>query len=139
VFRETATSAKRPVWPIRSGDRPLAAALLRLAGLVAATCVTTGAYAESLRCNGHSAEVGDSRVALLYKCGEPTLRDTVCAPVVAVGDRRAWPLPAATAQALVGCVPVDEWLYDRGPGHLLATVRLQGGVIQSIRYARSPR
>jgi hypothetical protein len=111
-----------------------------LAGLSA---LPAPARAESLRCNGQSAEVGDSRVSLLYKCGEPLLRDSFCAPVFVGGPQPPGvlpqPLSAPLAQAVVGCVPVDEWLYDRGPGHLMATVRLQSGVIQSIRYARSPR
>jgi hypothetical protein len=101
------------------------------------------ARAESLRCNGHSAEVGDSRVSLLFKCGEPVVRDSFCAPLFVnaapAPGAVPQPLPAPLAQAVAGCVVVDEWLYDRGPGHLMATVRLQSGVIQSIRYARSPR
>lgn len=111
---------------------------LALLGVLAAP-----AHAESLRCNGHSAEVGDSRVSLLYKCGEPVVRDSFCAPLFVntppPPGLRPQPLPAPLAQAIAGCVVVDEWLYDRGPGNLMATVRLQSGVIQSIRYARSPR
>ena len=33
---------------------------------------------------------------------------------------------------------IEEWLYDRGPGNLMATVRFRGGVVQSIRYG-APR
>jgi hypothetical protein len=36
-------------------------------------------------------------------------------------------------------VQIEEWLYDRGPGNLLATVRFRYGVVQSITYGRSPR
>jgi hypothetical protein len=32
---------------------------------------------------------------------------------------------------------VEEWLYDRGPGNLLAVVRIRSGVVQSIHYGRS--
>lgn len=101
------------------------------------------ARAESLRCNGHFADVGDSRASLLYKCGEPAVRDSFCAPVYQVGATPpgSWPrqLPAPLAQVVAPCILVDEWLYERGPGHMVATVRLQSGVIQSIRYGRSPR
>ena len=30
------------------------------------------------------------------------------------------------------CVPTEEWLYDRGPGNLMATVRLRNGRIWTI-------
>ena len=131
------------MWPLR--DRCPLAPSHAIGALLIGVATLSGrpAQAETLRCNGQFAEVGDSRVALLYKCGEPTLRDSFCAPVYQVGAQRpgAWPqpLPAPIAQAILPCVAVDEWLYDRGPGNLVATVRLQSGVIQSIRYARSPR
>lgn len=120
---------------------------MRLAAVASAFALAAAwpppAHAESLRCNGQSADIGDSRVSLLYKCGEPLLRDSFCAPVYVAGatppGQLPKPLPAPLALAAAGCVVVDEWLYDRGPGHLMATVRLQSGVIQSIRYARSPR
>ena len=52
---------------------------LCLAMVLALPCLP--AQAESLRCNGQSTEVGDSRLSVLYKCGEPVLKDSFCAPV----------------------------------------------------------
>jgi hypothetical protein len=124
----------------RRGWRPTVAAAVVL---VVGAAAGAGSRAESLRCNGHFAEVGDSRASLLFKCGEPAVRDSFCAPVYRAGStppgQLPQPLPAPIAQALLPCIAVDEWLYERGPGNLMATVRLQSGVIQSIRYARSPR
>lgn len=34
----------------------------------------------------------------------------------------------------VPCQEIEEWLYDRGPGNLVATVRFRAGVVQSITY-----
>jgi hypothetical protein len=34
---------------------------------------------------------------------------------------------------------MDEGWYDRGPGNRAATLRFRGGVLQSIRYGRSPK
>jgi hypothetical protein len=34
---------------------------------------------------------------------------------------------------------VDEWLYDRGPGNLMVTVRFRGGAVQAIEYGRVPQ
>ena len=49
----------------------------------------------------------------------------------------AW-VPEPWASAAFGCQRIDEWLYDRGPGNLVAVVRFRGGLVQSIRYGRSP-
>ena len=93
--------------------------------------------AESLRCSGGSSEVGDSRVSVLFKCGEPLLRDAYCAPVYYQGSLS--PVPEPLASLALPCLPIDEWVYDRGPGNLMATVRFRFGVVQSIRYGRVPQ
>ena len=110
---------------------------LGLAGvLLLALCLP--AQVESLRCDGHSTEVGDSRLSVLYKCGEPLLKDSYCATVY-YGGPVPQVVPAPYAGSVVPCLQVDEWLYDRGPGNLMATVRFQSGVVQAIRYGRVPR
>jgi len=96
-----------------------------------------GAGAESLRCNGYSASEGDSRLSVLYKCGEPLLKDSYCAPVYYWNS--TYRVPEPYVGLVVPCQPIDEWLYDRGPGNLMATVRFQYGVVQSIHYGRAPR
>lgn len=99
------------------------------------------ASAESLRCNGHMASVGDSRLSVLFKCGEPLLKDAQCAPVftlavVPPGTSPAW---VQVPHTLAPCQQVEEWLYDRGPGNMMATVRFRSGLVQDIRYSRSPQ
>jgi hypothetical protein len=94
------------------------------------------AHAESLRCNGSSTEVGDSRLSVLYKCGEPLLKDNHCAPVFYPSTLQ--PVPEPYASFIAPCLVVEEWIYDRGPGNLVATVRFRSGVVQSIRYGRTP-
>ena len=98
---------------------------------------TSVSSAESLRCNGHSATEGDSRLSVLHKCGQPLLKDSFCAPLYQAYSLQPVPDPLATA--LVPCQSVEEWLYDRGPGHLMATVRFRSGIVQSIRYGREPQ
>jgi hypothetical protein len=95
------------------------------------------ALAESLRCENGIASEGDSRLAIAYKCGPPLMRDSSCAPVFYRGSVNAVPEPFASAY--VSCVHIEEWLYGRGPGNLLATVRLRGGTVQSITYGREPQ
>ncbi|WP_309681325.1 DUF2845 domain-containing protein [Polaromonas sp.] len=91
------------------------------------------AYAETLRCNDHIIDVGDSRLSVRYRCGEPLLQDSYCAPVYFYPG--IWQVPEPFASTVVPCQKVDEWLYDRGPGNLVATVRFRAGVVSSISYS----
>jgi hypothetical protein len=110
-----------------TSTRFTAATLLALA---AAT-----AHGESLRCNGQIASPGDSKLSVLRKCGEPMLRDSFCKRVEVVAPvAPVVPYPYVVAAPVIACEPVDEWLYDRGEGNLLATVRFQRGVVDDIRY-----
>jgi hypothetical protein len=96
------------------------------------------AAAESLRCQGGIVAEGDSRLSVVYKCGQPTLKDQFCAPVF-YKDRGTWrKVPHAVADATVPCQQVEHWLYERGQGELMATVRLRGGVVQAIIYGHVP-
>lgn len=106
------------------------------AAFAALVTVAAPVAAETLRCNGMIVSEGDSKVSVVYKCGEPLLKDSFCAPVVDLRTGR--PVPDAVAGWVVPCQTVEEWLYDRGPGNMLAKVRLRGGVVLSIRYSRSP-
>lgn len=111
--------------------------LLGIACAAVALALPHMAFAESLRCEGGIAAEGDSRLALLYKCGQPRLMDSYCAPVYYPGTLELVPEPFA--RRFVPCEQVEEWLYERGPGNLLATVYLRSGVVQSIRYGRAPQ
>jgi len=107
--------------------------------LVAAalTGLSSVASADSLRCTRGIAAEGDTRMSVYYKCGEPLLKDSYCAPVYYTGS--TWVVPPAIASAFVPCLLTEDWLYDRGPGNLLATVRFSSGGVQSITYGRTPR
>ena len=95
------------------------------------------ASAEVLRCKGHFAQEGDSRLSVLYKCGQPLLADNYCAHVYYSGTLQLVPEPLASIY--VPCQQTEEWLYDRGPGNFMATVRFRSGIVQSITYNRAPR
>lgn len=107
------------------------------AGVALATALwASSARAETLRCNGRIAAEGDSRLSVVYKCGEPAMKDSFCAPVIDLRNGALAP-SAAYGWAGVPCQMVEEWLYDRGPGSLLARVRILGGTVLSIRYSRA--
>lgn len=97
----------------------------------------TAANAESLRCNGHSTAEGDSKLSVLHKCGHPLLKDEFCATVYT--GQSPYPVREPWASVVLPCQRIEEWLYDRGPGNLMATVRFRAGQVQSISYARSPQ
>src|SRR5262245_7915207 len=105
--------------------------------LLASMALCAGAHAESLRCGNGTADEGDSRIAVAYKCGLPLLADNYCSPVYYAQTLN--PVPEPFASVMVPCLPIEEWLYDRGPGNLMATVRFRSGRVQSIIYGRVPR
>ena len=95
------------------------------------------AQAESLRCAGGLVSEGDSRLSLVYKCGQPKLVDSFCAPVY----YGAWPTPVPEpfASTVLPCQLTEQWLYERAPGNLLAAVTLRAGKVLSISYGRTPQ
>ena len=115
-----------------SRTRRLCFALALGSGLLPSTT-----HAESLRCAGGIASEGDSRLSLIYKCGAPRLADAFCAPVFYGSTLN--PVPEPFASDFVPCQRVEQWLYERGPGDLMATVRIRAGVVQSITYGHGPR
>jgi hypothetical protein len=111
----------------------------RNAALIAAAMLMLclPAKAESLRCGNGTADEGDSRLSVAYKCGQPLLADSYCAPVYYAQTLN--PVPEPFASVMVPCQPIEEWLYDRGAGNLMATVRFRSGKVQAIVYGRVPR
>lgn len=105
-----------------------------LAALAVGVLCGAPARAESLRCSGGTVAEGDSRLSVAHKCGAPLLADSYCAPVFYAGTLHRVPEPFAST--LVPCQQTDEWLYDRGPGNLMATVRFRSGSVLSISYGQ---
>ena len=136
LIRLGASPAKSKIEQVNRRRESHVKALLHVCCAVMIATVSTVASAESLRCNGQSVSEGDTRLALRYKCGEPLMADTYCAPVYYTPTFQ--PVPEPFASIVVPCQLVEEWLYDRGPGNLLAVVRIRSGVVQSIQYGRSP-
>lgn len=114
----------------------------RIAGACALSCLAgallafgAGAQAsQSLRCDGRLVGKGASPLTLLRQCGEPALRQAVCVSMLQLGWIVAPTRPGSPAAVLANqCVPMEEWIYDRGPGSFYGVVRLHNGVIESVR------
>ena len=110
---------------------------IRLLLITAIAVMPAQAKAESLRCSGGIVDEGDSRISVLFKCGQPLLKDSFCAPVYYNGAPN--PVPEPFAGIVVPCQQIDEWLYDRGNGNLMATVRIRSGTVLSIKHRREPQ
>lgn len=104
---------------------------------VAAAFASPAARAEQLRCAGGFAVEGDSRLSVLQKCGEPRWRDTVCAPAWIRGAWMVGPVP--WGGVVPACEPVEDWVYDRGPGYLPATLRFRSGRVAVVLYGAEAR
>ncbi len=81
-------------------------------------------YAESLDCSGGIISVGDSRVDLLAKCGEP---DHTESHEEAISERLDPGLRQKTY------VTVEDWTYNYGPSKFMRIVTLRNGRVAHIR------
>ena len=97
------------------------------------------ANAESLRCSNGSVSEGDTKSSLLYKCGPPLIADRECASGVIAQPGPGLFYDPFAPNVLLPCLPVDIWLYDRGPNNLPVTVRLKDGRIVNIVYGKDSR
>jgi len=93
-------------------------ALLLAAGGLAAPAQAVAADT-SLRCDGGIVSVGDFKVDLLAKCGEPALVEERL-------DKR-WAGPGVRS-----AVTVEQWTYNFGPNRFLQFVTLVTGKVTAV-------
>jgi hypothetical protein len=91
------------------------------------------AAAQSLSCNGSLAGTGDSKTAVMQKCGPPMVAEQVC--INSASGGLAYQVNPYTGQSVLTqqCVPMEDWTYDRGHGRFMAIVRFQNGTVESVR------
>ena len=91
-----------------------------VSSLLAALCFAwPAAAADSIRCDGGTVSVGDTRIDLLARCGAPALQEVEPAPPARFGD------PAVA-------VPIERWTYNFGPQRFLQIVSLRGGRVIAV-------
>lgn len=83
------------------------------------------ASAQNLKCGNVYADRGDSKMSVLTKCGEPSLRDSFCKPD---------PAPPPRDGSVRPCINVDSWAYRPGRGQFITILEFEEGTLQSIRY-----
>lgn len=107
----------------------------------------TGASAQSLRCKGDLAQIGNSKGTILQKCGEPVMKDTFCKPVQNTSSTTTPIVTPAAPATTTGnsastttnvtvntCQQVEEWTYNPGYGQFMTMLLFEGGSLASIRY-----
>lgn len=89
-------------------------------------------HAQSLRCHGDLAQVGDSKASVLRKCGEAFFTESFCMRPDQLFQSHA-SLGAAT-EYFPWCERVDEWSYNPGSGQFITILRFHAGALILIRY-----
>lgn len=87
------------------------------------------AHAESLRCKGDIVDIGDAKIDVLRKCGEPALKDTYCekTPIRIKRTDGGW-------ETLERCENVDLWTYNPGKGQFWTNLYFKEGKLREMRY-----
>lgn len=103
--------------------------LLLAASLVSlASTLPAAALGDSLRCDGGIVSVGDSKLDLLGKCGQPALREEQ-------GEERSRLLLDTAGRAVAGrstAVAVERWTFNFGPRQFVQHVTLESGKVTSV-------
>lgn len=128
-------------------ELPMNPNLIRTASVIFAFLASsffTGASAQSLRCKGDLAQIGNSKGTILQKCGEPVMKDSFCKPVQSTISTAPVVTPAAPATGnptsattnvtVNTCQQVEEWTYNPGYGQFMTMLLFEGGSLASIRY-----
>ena len=92
--------------------------------------MATNAEAQTLRCGNSVVGAGDTKAAVLQKCGEPVMKETFCKaaePQTAVN-----PQTGTTIVNVLPCENVDDWTYNPGQGKLMTTLRFREGTLRAI-------
>ncbi|SFU59283.1 Protein of unknown function [Polaromonas sp. YR568] len=124
--------------------------LVRTAAVILAFLASsflTGASAQSLRCKGDLAQIGNSKGTILQKCGEPVLKDSFCKPTQATASTTTPMITPAVPATTTGntasattnvtvntCQQVEEWTYNPGYGQFMTMLQFEGGSLTRIRY-----
>lgn len=106
-----------------------------VAPLVAALLPALASADDSLRCPRGIVSVGDLKVDLLGKCGEPTLRELSRAEESGVVRRDAGGkgvAQPATITTTRETSAIERWTYDFGPSQFIRIVTLDGGRVRSV-------
>ncbi len=94
-----------------------------------AMLLSFSAHSESLRCKGDIVEVGDAKVDVYRKCGEPAFKDSFCEQIpVKIKQLNG------TYRIVEQCHNVDVWTYNPGKGQFWTNLYFSEGKLREMRY-----
>ncbi|WP_189460318.1 DUF2845 domain-containing protein [Jeongeupia chitinilytica] len=91
---------------------------------------SASAAADSFRCQNDLVYLGDSKAAVLQKCGEPLVKDAFCETRPAQTTSTT---QGSTVVNVATCENVDEWTYNPGSGKFMTTLRFESGKLANIK------
>lgn len=91
--------------------------------------VTHSVYAESLRCHGDIVEIGDAKVDVYRKCGEPALKDNYCEKTPVTIKQLD-----GSYDTIEHCEYIDVWTYNPGKGQFWTNLYFSEGKLREMRY-----
>lgn len=95
------------------------------------------ASADSLRCNGQLASLGDTKADIVDICGEPMSTDSFCEPNTINNGPQGIQNGDNNVQhnvSIQSCTQVDVWTYNPGKGKLMTHLYFSQGQLRTIRY-----
>jgi len=103
--------------------------LIRGCSICFAVLFTHVVNAESLRCHGDIVELGDAKVDVFRKCGEPVLKDNYCEKTP-VRIKQA----DGSYEIIERCDYIDVWTYNPGKGQFWTNLYFSEGKLREMRY-----
>lgn len=91
--------------------------------------LSVAAHAESLRCKGDIVEVGDAKVDVYRKCGEPELKDAYC-EITPIKVKQTHD----TYSVVEHCENIEVWTYNPGKGQFWTNLYFSQGRLREMRY-----
>lgn len=83
----------------------------------------------ALRCGNQLVQVGDHKIEVLDRCGEP---DMVDRRMGIRGSRLRHPPQGALELSQYEEIEIEEWVYDLGPRKFRQFLRFENGVLKDI-------
>jgi hypothetical protein len=91
------------------------------------------AQAASLRCGSELASEGATKLDVLMKCGEPTLRDSREVKVKVKNTERSGESGDETSESVTVTRVIDLWIYNFGPNRLMQIAEFENGVLVDVK------
>lgn len=112
--------------------------LIRTASLaLTLSLICTPSRAESLRCQGKLAKIGDTKFEITEKCGEPVATDHFCQPIENPPLIQAVQNGTQNTQINIvsqSCIDVDVWSYSPGKGRFITHLYFTQGQLVDMKY-----